>query len=51
MIKKEPADFQGIACRLQIISDELDGLKRAKGGTVTEKLLFRRRWLSAWIKP
>jgi hypothetical protein len=46
---KERAHLQDIACRLQVISDELNGLKKSIGGSAIEQAALSAAMASAWI--
>ena len=49
MMEKERADLQNIARRLQVISDELNGLKKAIGGSSIEQAALSAAMALAWI--
>jgi hypothetical protein len=49
MMEKERADLQNIARRLQVISDELNGLKKAIGGSAIEQAALSAAMALAWI--
>jgi hypothetical protein len=49
MMEKERADLQNIARRLQVISDELNGLKKAIGGSAIEQAALSVAVAFAWI--